>query len=309
MSSARTRGFTLVELLVVIAIIGVLVALLLPAVQQAREAARRMQCSANLRQVGLALHNYHDTFLEFPPGRITEGNCCGTKSLSNWAIMILPFLEQGNLYERYDNRFFNEDTQNEFVREAEVDIYQCPSDPVSSKLENPASGPGSGIAYRHGSYRCVGGRSDGSGWWDNNQATSLPSEWKGLLHAVGTLGLDTERMASIVDGTSNTIVVGEMSTLTTTRRGTFWAYSYTSYNGSDVTGQPRTMLNDYDKCVDIGGTGGSNACKRGWGSFHAGGGLEFLLADGSVTMIPRTIDGQVWMNAATIAGSEPTSLP
>lgn len=309
MSTTRARGFTLVELLVVIAIIGVLVALLLPAVQQAREAARRMQCSANLRQIGLALHNYHDTFLEFPPGKITEGNCCGTKSGSNWAIMILPFLEQGNLYDRYDSRYFNEDSQNQFVREAEVDIYQCPSDPVSFKLENPGSGPGSGIAYRHGSYRCVGGRSDGSGWWDNSEASSLPSEWKGLLHAVGTLGLQSERMSSVVDGTSNTMIVGEMTTLTTTRRGTFWAYSYTSYNASDVTGQPRSMLSDYDKCVAIGGSGGSNTCKRGWGSFHAGGSLEFLMADGSVKLVPTTIDGQVWMNAATIAGSEPTSLP
>ena len=106
---ALKRGFTLVELLVVIAIIGVLVALLLPAVQSAREAARRSACQNNLKQIGLALHNYHDTFLYFPPGGITLGGCCATPSYTSWSISILPFLEQTPLADKYVYNNFNED--------------------------------------------------------------------------------------------------------------------------------------------------------------------------------------------------------
>jgi prepilin-type N-terminal cleavage/methylation domain-containing protein len=109
MSSSRKRiGFTLVELLVVIAIIGILVALLLPAVQAAREAARRMSCGNNLKQIGLSCHNYHDTYKTFPPGNITPGNCCGTPSAATWTLFILPFLEQQPLHDRYNFNLWND---------------------------------------------------------------------------------------------------------------------------------------------------------------------------------------------------------
>src|SRR4051794_7951368 len=102
----KNRGFTLIELLVVIAIIAVLIALLLPAVQQAREAARRTQCKNNLKQIGLALANYESTFTSFPPARIGRyaNGISGTwdDGWASWAVMILPYLEQSNLYNQYN---------------------------------------------------------------------------------------------------------------------------------------------------------------------------------------------------------------
>ena len=103
--SSRTRaGFTLVELLVVIAIIGVLVALLLPAVQQAREAARRSSCMNNLRQLAIALHNHHDAKGTLPPGGTYYGLCCTPPTYTTWTIEILPFMEQQNIYQQYQHK-------------------------------------------------------------------------------------------------------------------------------------------------------------------------------------------------------------
>ena len=139
-TSQRKRGFTLVELLVVIAIIGVLVALLLPAVQAAREAARRMSCGNNLKQLGLALHNYHDTFNTFPPGGITPGNCCGTPSAATWTIFILPFIEETALQNQYNFNVWNRDPVNAQVRESFIKAYLCPSDLNKRRTERPESG-------------------------------------------------------------------------------------------------------------------------------------------------------------------------
>ncbi len=312
---SRSAGFTLVELLVVIAIIGILVSLLLPAVQAAREAARRMQCGNNLKQIGLATHNYHDTFKMFPPGGITLGNCCGTPSLVTWTISILPFMEQQNLYDQYNMNLFNEDVRNSPVNQTILPVYICPSDINTKATDRPESGPGSGRQYAPGSYRAVSGRTRGSvagdAYADNSQIWSdgaYPFFNRGVLHHVGTRrnagSAQQETMASILDGTSNTIMVGEFHTKTRNRRRTFWAYTYTSYNQSSVTvgpgGGSRTLLPDYNRCAAL---GNSNPCKRGWGSFHPQI-IQFARADGSVRGISTNVNLDLLGNLATILQGE-----
>lgn len=300
------RGFTLIELLVVIAIIAVLIALLLPAVQQAREAARRSACINNLKQLALGLQNYHDNFKMFPPGEVTIGGCCGTKSGTNWAISMLPYIDQSPLYNRYNFNAYNESSANQYVCQQKLAVHMCPSDINAGQSNKPASGPGSGRLYSMGSYRAVGGKTDGRGWWDNEQWKSISGgmKWRGVLHSIGRKGLRPEGMNSMLDGSSSTLMLGEYHTRTTVRRGTFWAYSYTSYNSSDISiGQPRTLIPDYSRCVSIGGAGGSNACKRGWGSFHVGG-IHFALCDGSVRFISININMNTLASMATVQGNE-----
>jgi prepilin-type N-terminal cleavage/methylation domain-containing protein len=313
MRSRRNLAFTLVELLVVIAIIGILVALLLPAIQAAREAARRTQCTSNLKQIGLALHNYHDTYRVFPAGNITPGNCCGTLSKANWAIAILPFVEQQALYERYDHDLWNEDQPIDAsgfcVVQQRIPAYECPSDINRGKLARPESGPQVNKDYRMSSYRGVTGIGRNDGYFDNNQWHGVMQESeKGLLHTIGTHNLRNENMASVTDGTANTLAVGEYMTLTTMRRGTFWGYSYTSYSLSSIGPESRLYLPNYDVCGSIPGTGGQNACKRGFASFHPAG-INFVMADGAVRMMATTTDTAVLMALATIARGESVSLP
>src|SRR5262245_12662745 len=208
---ARASGFTLVELLVVIAIIGILIALLLPAVQAAREAGRRTSCGNNLRQIGIAIHHYHEQHNCFPPGAMNFGVCCSTESYTSWTISILPFMEQEPLARTYVQSATNESPENALVRETYLKIYACPSEPGVKVLEEPESGPANdlGILYRPGSYRGVGGRSNGvSGWWDNYpQYKNLPFQWRGVFHVVDGR-IEQETFANITDGTSNTFMVG-----------------------------------------------------------------------------------------------------
>ena len=308
-SSTQRRGFTLVELLVVVAVIGVLVALLMPAVQAAREAGRRGQCGSQMRQIGLALHNYHDINRLFPPGSIFLGTCCSDESYTSWTISLLPYLEQGPLHERYNHNETNESPFNQFVREQFVPVYACPSDPKTRVPDVPETGPAKDLRllYMPGSYRGVGGRSDGSGWWDNYpQYLTLPRHWAGVLHVVDGR-LSPERFSTIADGTAYTLMVGEYATKSRIKRRTFWAYSYASYNKSDVVPESRTLINDFDRCTALGGMGGIQACSRGWGSFHPGV-VQFLFVDSSVRPVSRQVHMPLLAEAATIAGREPGHL-
>lgn len=318
----QPRAFTLVELLVVITIIGMLIALLLPAVQSAREAARRSQCANNLKQIGLALHAYHVSWESLPHGNIdtTCGYCPGmgdpvqsaSTSFSNWLIAILPHMEQTALFDSYRFEYASESSENRGVRETSVASYVCPSDAARRTPAMPATGPAAsaGAKYAPGSYRGVTGRSyDTISYLDSKMMSCRhPPERRGAIHLAGVRDYGAETFAHIRDGASNTLMVGESTTMTNTGYRTFWAYPFAYYTLSGMTNQPRILLGDYDRCVQAGGDGGEIPCKRGWGGLHSGG-INFALCDGSVRLISTSIDITLLRSLATIAGGEAASLP
>lgn len=325
MKQRRTRGFTLVELLVVIAIIGILVGLLLPAVQAAREAARRMQCSNNLKQMALAVHNYESAHKTLPPGNIILGPIPQTKTTTNWAIAILPFVEQTALYNTYNTRHFNEDPINEPLRTSVVTVQYCPSDPGVGSLSIPVTGPGgdSGrggldLQYRVSSYKGVAGAVFGDrglraqGWWDGYYVPfGLPESYRrGPLHSVGTNGWRTEKFGSIPDGTSNTLLIGEKAgSFNNGSPYTFWAYPYLFYSVSHAIEHPLALSSRNGDCTATARAAGewSAPCARGFGSMHTGL-VQFALVDGSVQPLNDNIDLQVLCHLATIANGEVTYL-
>ncbi len=339
----RHRGFTLVELLVVIAIIGVLVALLLPAVQQAREAARRMGCQSKLKQLGIAAHNLHDVGGKFPAGneyrKGTTGPWAGAYDYyETWAITMLPYLEQAAIVPYWDpttpNAYNDPTGKMNILRQTKLNIYICPSDPNPFVASTPASGPGgSGIqtlssgntmcmqaSYRGCAGSSFGGRSfrddtGGDANWDDGTQVQYLMAWNRGMRGVITCVTDNQasaghvRIAEVQDGTANTLMFGEYATAkgTLTRR-TLWSYAYTSYNLSDVTiNQPRTLIADFNICVaSPPGSNGGNQCKRGWGSLHSAGTLNFCFADGSVRSINKNIDMTLVMPALGSIGNGET---
>ncbi|MCA9163159.1 MAG: DUF1559 domain-containing protein [Planctomycetales bacterium] len=216
---------------------GVLVALLLPAVQAAREAARRSACSNNLKQIGLALHNYHDTYKTFPPAYLTDEN--GTPTVS-WRVLILPFLEQQAVHSMVDTSKPWDAPENAFLKDLVIPAYGCPSSPSGGTPET--------------SYMFVVG--------PNAFAT----------------GADGTRIASITDGTSNTIMVVEVA-----GTGVHWAQP----KDLDMT-QMSMAVGQSSNEID---------------SFHPGG-AQVLMADGSVRFIADTIDPNVLQSPLTRSGGE-----
>ncbi len=266
----RSAAFTLVELLVVIAIIGILIALLLPAVQAARESARRTQCTNNLKQIGVALHNYHDTRKTFPPGNVQDNtttnpnNTFGRNFTANWAIYILPYLERDALGEAYDVTLDHRvitganGIENSRIKSTVIKGYNCPDDLTAGQLLGPASiGTAFGL-WAASSYRCNGGLVDGAGsvhsggggqtnrWW--SQFDGVPAETmgygRGPLHVWAPNNgnqFPPETTAKILDGTSSTLMVGEYYTSNTPTRTTFWAYAQVGdYSASMLTVGIRT---------------------------------------------------------------------
>ena len=193
----RRNGFTLIELLVVIAIIAILIALLLPAVQQAREAARRTSCKNNLKQIGLAMHTYHDSALLFPPGYISRGvtmmdpASAETGPGFSWGTMLLPYVEQGNIYHQFNFSLDATDANNLTLGQEVLSVFRCPSDTAPDKFTvgttELASANYVGI-YGYGSVTMMPGNPLGKGIFYRNSNT---------------------RLGDVSDGTSQTIAVGE----------------------------------------------------------------------------------------------------
>jgi len=217
------RGFTLVELLVVIAIIGILIALLLPAVQAAREAARRAQCTNNVKQIGLALHNYHDTHKTFPPTGILYGDpLVSTHALPyhySWLVVILPFLEQQPLYDTIDLTVpiwgvgATAGTA-QVVARTQINALQCPSDvlmqPAGELVDTRY--PTRGMAYTNYA------GSEGYHWWTSASFGVSYAGFTEFTHAAEVSGVFTFKepagacaIRDITDGTSNTVMVAEVN--------------------------------------------------------------------------------------------------
>jgi prepilin-type N-terminal cleavage/methylation domain-containing protein/prepilin-type processing-associated H-X9-DG protein len=337
MVAPRRRGFTLIELLVVIAIIAVLIALLLPAVQRVREAANRIQCSNNLKQIGLAIHNYENAHGTFPAGRVPLG-AADEPASTLWGIELLPYLEQENLQRGYDPTQPQTAAANLAVLQTRVKAYVCPTDLNTDRLEQPATGTLSDTPIAPSSYKAMAGATptgfspatteDGyyfdlmylasapegaaEGVYDATLAQPPPSAWRGLFHVVpapSVTGLArrfaAERVADVTDGTSNTLAVTEYHTRTDNRFRAFWGYARNQYGFSAAMPVSATRIPDFDECVrQVGDGDPAFMCRRGFASLHAGDGANALFADGSVRFLTRDLDSRVYMALATIAGGE-----
>jgi prepilin-type N-terminal cleavage/methylation domain-containing protein len=302
--NAFPHGFTLVELLVVIAIIGVLIALLLPAVQAARESARRNTCRANLKQIGVAIHNYEGQHKRLPPGGVWRP----TNKIFRGSIFayLLPLLEEDTLYESLDFKMANVDSQkfgsgDVAVGSIPIAVLRCPSDDVS-EIYNP----------NRALHNYAASRGPTELWPNPDCRCDLPSELESLAQSpiddsrnfagpftrVGT----TVRLAQITDGTSQTIFVGEVRPACSDHARNGWI---ASNNGS---GYCSTIIPiNYDSCEEE----GADFCRRpcnwntesGFKSRHSGGAF-FLFGDDSVRFLDESIEMMLYQRLGSKSGGE-----
>ena len=314
------RGFTLVELLVVIAIIGILVSLLLPAVQSAREAARRTQCSNNLKQIGVALHNYHDTHMSFPPGGLhhsgTGQSGSSTSWRCSWLLLLLPMLEQQALYNEYDfNIRARDGGPNVAVVGTYINTLICPSAGRRTDLDRWEMALGVKPLFAKGNYAAC--FSAGSAYAQGAFRGDRMHIDRAAFNAAWHYGAN---FAEITDGTSNTVVCAEIlnSASSNDDRGA-WAYPSGSFfsggNHSDIGLDVRlppngNALDDRRKdkpsfcnapATDknlrcSANTSRSNVAAR---SMHPGG-VHALQGDASVRFVTNEIDLNAWVHMLCI---------
>ncbi|AGA30244.1 DUF1559 domain-containing protein [Singulisphaera acidiphila] len=321
----RRRGFTLIELLVVIAIIAVLIALLLPAVQAAREAARRSQCVNNLKQIGLAMHNYHDTLGSFPSGSMVNTGWSGPWWA--WSVFILPQMEQTNLYNAINfslGNGGNMSVEHRTVYRSLIATYLCPSDDSNRLFDDRkwTNINDLGTSYSAAPLNYIVSWGDqktgnpifdiystegaGRGWGCNNTFTGMFGDCSS--GAVTTI-------ASCTDGTSNTFLAGENSP--NYNGQLLWVNGHGAYGGTIIPLNWKTNLKD-GETDPTDGTVCSTAyitaieathCFRNqvynfaFKSKHPGG-ANFCFADGSIRYIKQTINPRTYAALSTRAKSE-----
>lgn len=309
--SKKRTAFTLVELLVVIAIIGILVALLLPAVQAAREAARRMSCGNQLKQISLAVHSFHGTYNEFPYATRDRLEGDDGDTWSTGFIQILPFVENDAMAQLWDPREPRNSTvdadgdgwTNALLQQETIPTYLCPSMVLPGgtlgAAENRApssylfcSGTPSPVMLHYGAY--FGGEPAYDG-------AIVPVKTHVSHTGAGPNHRRPTRMRDILDGTSSTLLVGETDFAPrgtpSSEMGAVWAYGYIGY----AWGTSHRRLNDHD----IPATSGTYGCFR---SQHPGV-VQFALADGSVRPIADTIEHSVFRALSTRANGEVVTVP
>ena len=290
------RGFTLVELLVVIAIIGILVGLLLPAVQAAREAARRMQCSNNVRQLGLAVHNYESANRRIPSGWIAN-NAHGEPGWG-WAAALLPFMEGSNLHNQIDFRLPIEDPIHAQVRVTVIPAFICPSD-TGPELFEIAAGDGHDHdhEHEHAALESVDdapeklfrlSKSNLIGMFGTFELEDAPYNGDGMFY-----GNSRIKFRDVTDGLSNTLMVGERSSRL---GGSLW-----QGNIPEATEPHARILGVADH-----GPNDAHAHFEDFSSYHTSG-VNFMRADVSVTFLSNSIDLRVYQAMATRAGGEVVS--
>jgi prepilin-type N-terminal cleavage/methylation domain-containing protein len=323
------RGFTLVELLVVIAIIGVLVALLLPAVQTAREASRRSKCQNNLRQLAIACHNFHDVQGTLPRngsaihladshnrGTPPQGTgCCGAAAPRwSWLARALPFYEQKNLADagNVPENNLNQNAQTLAVLSAEMPILICPSDNTKPRTRTTSADLG-GILVATTSYKGVSGANWGADHFGSTQANvsfatpysnpSVDGSFNGLENGDGLfwradIRKGSMRLAEITDGTSNTYMIGEDVPMLINWNA--WPYP----NGATGTCAipPNVGVSVGDPDLGIAGVG-RWPTRYSFRSRHPNG-VQFALADASVRFVSNNIPLLIYRQMATRAGGE-----
>lgn len=286
-ASVSRKAFTLIELLVVIAIIAILIALLVPAVQKVREAAARTQCQNNIRQIAIALHNYHDVNKKFPAG----GNTVGNQGLS-FLVLILPYVEQGAIRAKFNPNQGYLSATNRPLGLLKVPIYYCPSydkDISLASFEN-SSGVRPYTAHYAGN---MGPKIPGSSFY------RVLSGTHGGLALQGVLGYNTAyRITDLTDGSSNTIMVGEMAWDSNGFRS--WTRGCWGGTSSDRNCSSCRNITFSQKSTRY---TGANFNDVSFGSMHTGG-ANFALGDGSVRWISENADLATYRSTASRDGGE-----